>query len=210
MSFEEAPPAMTPGPRNPSAPLVDPQPGQAARADHAQGPMDHARPARCRETRRRPLSRSAIGGDQRDRVWAYLFDGPYTRDPAAFKASIAGKAQSTDPLFFAILDNATGGGGRLSDLSTASIRPIASSRSATSCTRRLCSAPQGATEVQYLFAALRLRRTRLPPLRMEMQRAQHAFASRRGTLRLHVRRNFPPAHDCQGPQPRHGLVRHAR
>ena len=42
-----------------------------------------------------------------DRVWTYLFDGPYA-DPAAFKASIAAKARSADPLFFAIIDNATG------------------------------------------------------------------------------------------------------
>ena len=48
----------------------------------------------------------ANGGD-RDRVWSYLFDGPYS-DRAAFRANIAAKAQSEDPLFFAILDNSTG------------------------------------------------------------------------------------------------------
>ncbi len=52
------------------------------------------------------LFEGANGGDK-DRVWTYLFDGPYT-DPAAFKASVAAKAQSADPLFFAIVDNATG------------------------------------------------------------------------------------------------------
>jgi RimJ/RimL family protein N-acetyltransferase len=52
------------------------------------------------------LFEGANGGDK-DRVWTYLFDGPYT-DPAAFKASIAAKAQSADPLFLAIVDNATG------------------------------------------------------------------------------------------------------
>jgi len=47
------------------------------------------------------------GDEVRDRVWTYLFDGPYA-DHGVFNASVAAKAQSTDPLFFAILDNATG------------------------------------------------------------------------------------------------------
>ena len=68
----------------------------------------------------------------------------------------------------------------------------------------------GATEAQYLFARLCLRRPRLSPLRVEMQRAQCALEARRGALRLHVRGRFPPAHDRQGPQSRHRLVRDAR
>src|ERR1700744_2441677 len=46
-------------------------------------------------------------GGERDRVWTYLFDGPYA-DPETFKANIVAKAQSEDPLFFAIIDNASG------------------------------------------------------------------------------------------------------
>ncbi len=52
------------------------------------------------------LFEGANGGDK-DRLWTYLFDGPYD-DPAVFKANIAAKARSTDPLFFAIVDNASG------------------------------------------------------------------------------------------------------
>jgi RimJ/RimL family protein N-acetyltransferase len=48
----------------------------------------------------------ANGGDK-DRVWTYLFDGPYT-DRAVFRANIEAKAKSEDPLFFAIVDNASG------------------------------------------------------------------------------------------------------
>jgi len=48
----------------------------------------------------------ANGGDK-DRVWTYLADGPYA-DPPAFKASVAAKAKSEDPLFFAVIDNASG------------------------------------------------------------------------------------------------------
>jgi RimJ/RimL family protein N-acetyltransferase len=52
------------------------------------------------------LFEGANGGDK-DRVWTYLFDGPY-RDPSVFRAAIYAKAKSTDPLFFAIVDNASG------------------------------------------------------------------------------------------------------
>jgi RimJ/RimL family protein N-acetyltransferase len=52
------------------------------------------------------LFEAANGGD-RDRVWTYLFDGPYA-DRGVFRANIAAKAKSEDPLFFAIVDNASG------------------------------------------------------------------------------------------------------
>ena len=55
-----------------------------------------------------------------------------------------------------------------------------------------------------------LRGARLSSLRMEVQRTQRAVTARRGALRLHVRGDFPPAHDRQGPQSRHGLVCDAR
>ena len=42
-----------------------------------------------------------------DEVWDYLFDAPYA-DEAAFTASLTQKAASTDPLFFAIVDKASG------------------------------------------------------------------------------------------------------
>src|ERR1700733_2298246 len=52
------------------------------------------------------LFEGANGGDK-DRVWTYLFDGPYTAR-AVFRANIEAKAKSEDPLFFAIVDNASG------------------------------------------------------------------------------------------------------
>ena len=58
------------------------------------------------ETHAAALFAGANGGEK-DRVWTYLFDGPYA-DPDEFKANIAAKALSADPLFFAILDNASG------------------------------------------------------------------------------------------------------
>jgi RimJ/RimL family protein N-acetyltransferase len=49
----------------------------------------------------------AANGSAKDQVWDYLFDGPYT-DRATFFANIEAKAKSEDPLFFAIIDKASG------------------------------------------------------------------------------------------------------
>jgi len=46
-------------------------------------------------------------GTQDPALWDYLFDGPYT-DRAAFDASIVRKSSGNDPLFYAILDRASG------------------------------------------------------------------------------------------------------
>jgi len=96
---------MTPRPAQPIGPPVDPHHAKRPERVTLKGrwitlaPLDAEKHADA-------LFEGANGGDK-DRVWTYLFDGPYT-DPAAFKASIAAKAQSADPLFFAVIDNATG------------------------------------------------------------------------------------------------------
>ena len=55
-----------------------------------------------------------------------------------------------------------------------------------------------------------LRRPRLSPLRVEVQRRERALQARRPPLRLPLRGRVPAAHGGQGREPRHGLVRHAR
>ena len=47
------------------------------------------------------------GEPERERIWTYLFDGPFS-NLHDFRASLEAKAQSDDPLFFAVIDNATG------------------------------------------------------------------------------------------------------
>ena len=47
------------------------------------------------------------GEPERERVWTYLGDGPYA-NLQDFRAAIETKARSEDPLFFAVVDNATG------------------------------------------------------------------------------------------------------
>ncbi len=95
------------------------------------------------------LFRAANGGDK-DRVWTYLADGPYG-DAAAFKAAIATKAQSADPLFFAVLDNASGLAVGYQNL----MRIDATHRAIEVGNVLYTPALQrtvGATEAQYLFA----------------------------------------------------------
>jgi len=48
-----------------------------------------------------------IGGEAGDRLWQYLLEGPFA-DRAAFEIHLRRIAASEDPLFFAILDNASG------------------------------------------------------------------------------------------------------
>jgi len=96
------------------------------------------------------LFHGANGGDK-DRVWTYLFDGPYT-DEAVFKSSIAAKAQSADPLFFAILDNASGLAVGYQTLmrvdATHRVIEVGNILYTPAMQRTI-----GATEAQYLFAA---------------------------------------------------------
>jgi RimJ/RimL family protein N-acetyltransferase len=95
------------------------------------------------------LFEAANGGDK-DRVWTYLFDGPYA-DAAAFKANIAAKAQSADPLFFVVLDNASGravGYQTLMRIDAANrVIEVGNVLYAPAMQRTI-----GATEAQYLFA----------------------------------------------------------
>jgi RimJ/RimL family protein N-acetyltransferase len=49
----------------------------------------------------------AVRDPEHDGLWAYLFDGPFG-DARSFRESVERKAASEDPLFFAIVDRATG------------------------------------------------------------------------------------------------------
>src|SRR5207253_1191711 len=77
------------------------------------------RPQRCtiegRYVTLAPLDPQAHGdalwertaGRENDWLWVYLFHGPF-RDRGAFDADLAAKEASQDPLFFSILDKASG------------------------------------------------------------------------------------------------------
>ena len=90
-------------------------------------------------------------GGARDRVWTYLGAGPYA-DLQTFKASLAAKAKSEDPLFFAVIDNASGSPVGYQTL----MRIDAANRVIEIGNVLYTPAMQrtiGATEAQYLFAA---------------------------------------------------------
>ena len=93
---------------------------------------------------------AAAGGEGLADLWTYLGDGPWT-DPAPFIASLEVKAKSEDPLFFAILDNATG---RAVGYQT--LMRIDAANRVIEVGNILYGAPMqrtiGATEAQFLFA----------------------------------------------------------
>ena len=92
----------------------------------------------------------AANGPGKDFAWDYLFDGPFT-DRAAFRAGIEAKAKSDDPLFYAIIDKATG---KATGYQT--LMRIDPAHGVIEVGNILYSPPMqrtiGATEAQYLFA----------------------------------------------------------
>ena len=109
-----------------------------------------------------------------------------------------------DPLFFAIIDRGAG-------------TPPASRATCASLRQRLdrggahpllaaLQRSRGGHRSDVPDDAARVR-TRLPPLRVEVRRAERAFARRRASGSALVRRHLPAGDGLQGPQPRHGLVR---
>ena len=143
----------------------------------------------CRPPTADPLF-DANALDREERMWTYLFSGPF-RDRAEYRDwHIESCAASDDPLFFAIVDQrlgrATGLGSYLR------IEPA-----------------HGVIEVGHLAFSPLLQRTaggdrgdvpddapglraRVPALRMEMRCPQCGLATRSGTARLHVRRHLSP------------------
>lgn len=93
---------------------------------------------------------AAAGGERRGDLWTYLGDGPWS-DPAPFVASLETKAKSEDPLFFAILDNASGRA-----VGHQTLMRIDAQNRVIEVGNILYGAPMqrtiGATEAQYLFA----------------------------------------------------------
>jgi RimJ/RimL family protein N-acetyltransferase len=98
---------MTPAsPTLPIGPLVDSHPARRPERVTFEGrwvtlvplhPQAHAK----------ALYEGSNGDAKREAVWTYLFDGPY-KSLDEFRANLEAKARSADPLFFAVIDNASG------------------------------------------------------------------------------------------------------
>ena len=96
------------------------------------------------------LYEGSNGDAARESVWIYLFDGPY-RSLDEFRAAAEAKARSTDPLFFAVIDNPSGRAVGYQTL----MRIDAPNRVIEVGNVMYTPAMQrtaGATEAQYLFA----------------------------------------------------------
>ena len=191
----------------PIGPLVDSHPAKRPERVTLEGrwitlaPLDP-------DTHAEALYEGSNGDATREAVWTYLFDGPY-REPRGISRRDRAQGPLDDPLFFAIIDNATGRAVGYQTL----MRIDAANRVIEVGNILYTPAMQrtpGATEAQYLFArhvfeALGYRR-----YEWKCNALNAPSQQRGGALRLHLRGHLPPAHDRQGPQPRHGVVRHAR
>jgi RimJ/RimL family protein N-acetyltransferase len=133
----------------PIGPLVDSHPAKRPERVTLEGrwitlaPLDPEKHAEA-------LYEGSNGDAARETVWTYLFDGPY-RSLDEFRAAIELKARSADPLFFAVIDNASG---RVVGYQT--LMRIDVANRVIEVGNVMYTPPMqrtvGATEAQYLFA----------------------------------------------------------
>lgn len=136
-------------PTLPIGPLLDPHPARRPERVTLEGRWITLAPLNP-DKHAGALYEGSSGGPAREAVWTYLFDGPY-RGLEEFRAAIELKARSDDPLFFAVVDNATGRAVGYQTL----MRIDAANRVIEVGNVMYTPAMQrtpGATEAQYLFA----------------------------------------------------------
>ncbi len=107
------------------------------------------------------------------------------------------RGQPGDPVWYAVIDKATRPAPRHELPAASTPRSSARSKSATSAWSPQLQRTPAATEAMYPDDGERLR-ARLPPLRVEVQRAQCAFARGGATPRLLLRRRVPAGADDKG------------
>ena len=180
---------------------------QAAGTDHASRPLDHARPARCRRSTPRRSMRA------RTARRAATASGPICSTgrspPRRFRRRRRAQGALGRSAFFCRRRQRHGARGRLSG-ADADRAGSPRDRGRQHHVYAGDAADGGGDRSAISVRPVCLRRPRQPALRMEVQRPQRALEARRRALRLRVRGGVPPAHDRQGPQPRHRVVRHAR
>ena len=91
-------------PEQPIGPLVDPKP--APRPVHVTLRGRHVTLVALEAAHAPALYAGSHGGGA-ESVWTYLFNGPF-KDLAEFAADVEIKAKAADPLYYAVIDNATG------------------------------------------------------------------------------------------------------
>ena len=93
------------GSEQPIGPLVAPQP--AERPQRVTLPGRHVTLVPLDADKHSDVLFAGANGGDKDRLWTYLFDGPYA-DLAAFKTAMIEREKSPDPFFFTVIDNASG------------------------------------------------------------------------------------------------------
>ena len=113
-----------------------------------------------------------VGGDANGWAWDYMPDGPFL-DRQSFRDHIARKAQSEDPLFYAIIDRQTGKAiGHATLMRIDAAEPGDRDRQHHVLTHHAAHAGRDGKHVPP--GPLRVRRARVPALRVEVQRAERA------------------------------------
>ena len=183
----------------------EPRPGAGSGAPLARRRARAPGAARPRAPRRRAVPPPPRADP---RLWDYLPYGPFA-DAGELRGHLARHAGSRTRCSSRVVD-ARPGGRRRRRPTCGSSRRTAASRSATSGSAPPLQRTPGGDGDDLPARPPRLRRPRQPPAGVEVRRRQRALAPRGRALRLHLRGRLPPAHDRQGPQPRHGLVLDAR
>ena len=169
----------------PLSPLVDPSPARRPEPTTLQGRLVTLLPLDPRA--HGDSLYEATRGEAGDRLWMYLFDGPFD-DRKAFDAYLQKLAASEDPLFFAIrgraLARAVGYASLMRSEPTHRVIELGNI-----VFTPLLQQTAGATEAMYL-----------PPLRVEMPRSQPAFKTRGAASGFHVRGHFPATYDRERPE----------
>jgi RimJ/RimL family protein N-acetyltransferase len=182
---------------------VDPAPAQMAGSVTLEG--RHGRVERLSAARHGADLWAAMRGH--DHLWAYLPAGPFADEPA-FAAYVAACEQNKERVFYSAVDR---GGKALGILSLMEISPAMRVVEVGNIvySPALQRTPL-ATEAQYLIA--RYAFETLGYRRYEWKCNALNAASRRaaGRFGFCLRRHLSPAHDRQGPKPRHRLVLDAR
>ena len=141
------------------------------------------------------------GGDPA--IWTYLPDGPY-EDAGQLRQMLAWAETAEDSLYFTLVSlRGPTAGARVIPAHHPRVRR---DRDRPHLVRSAAAADNRGDRGDLPAGAPRLRRSRVPPARVEVQRAQRAVAAGGGAVRVHLRGSVPPTPGDQGAQPRHGVV----
>ena len=189
----------------PIGPLVDPHPAPRPAPVTLVGRLVSVVPLDAKAHARALYDRSS--GEANEHLWAYLFNGPFP-DFAAFEADVEAKSQAADPLYFAVVDNASGEAVGYQSLMRIDPTHRVIEIGGILYTPALQGAA-GSTEAQYLFARHVFDDLGYRRYEWKCNDFNAPVQAGGAAARLRLRGRVPPAYDREGQEPRHRLVRDA-